>query len=230
MCGRYAADADKARLVEELGIQDVTPDGEQATVPRYNIAPTTAVPAVLERLDDEDEAVRTLVSLRWGLVPSWAKDTSRAGSLINARAETVSEKPSFRTAFRRRRCILPALGYYEWQAAPGGGPKQPWFLRPGDGSLLLMAGLYEFWKGPDGWLATTAVITTSATDETGWLHDRMPMQVTDVDAWLDHSMENPETAAHLMEAPLHLEPVRVSRAVGNVRNEGPHLIAPAAGE
>src|SRR5690606_8996613 len=127
MCGRYAATANPDELVEEYDISLVTDDGAEACVPRYNIAPTDTVPAVVERLDDGG-AVRKLVGLRWGLVPSWSKDPSGAARLINARVETVAEKPSFRKAFAARRCVLPALGYYEWRPETEGGKtvKQPY--------------------------------------------------------------------------------------------------------
>lgn len=226
MCGRYAATADPDELVEEYDISLVTDDGAAACAPRYNLAPTDTVPAVVERLD-EGEGVRKLVGLRWGLVPSWAKDASGAARMINARVETVATKPSFRKAFASRRCVLPALGYYEWrpETEDGKAVKQPYFLHPDKGGTLPMAGIYEFWRGPDGWLATASVITTSATDETGWLHDRMPMTVADVGAWLDPDVENPEQARALLQPLTDLVPRKVSRAVNKVGNDGPTLVA-----
>lgn len=229
MCGRYAATANPDELVEEYDISLVTDDGAEACAPRYNVAPTDTVPAVVERLDD-GRAVRKLVGLRWGLVPSWSKDPSGAARLINARVETVASKPSFRKAFAARRCLLPALGYYEWRAEQEGGKsvKQPYFLHPENSPTLPMAGIYEFWKGPDGWLATASVITTSATDETGWLHDRMPMTVADVGAWLDPGMDNPERARSLLLPLTDLVPRKVSREVNTVGNDGPQLVAEIA--
>jgi putative SOS response-associated peptidase YedK len=132
-------------------------------------------------------ALRELRVFRWGLVPSWAKDISIGSRLINARAETVSEKPAFKSAFASRRCLLPADGYYEWQRQPVGtaGPKQPYYICRTDHRPLAFAGLYEFWRDralareyPDAWLWTTTIITTSAADELGEIHDRMPMVVT----------------------------------------------------
>jgi len=227
MCGRYASSAHPDELVEAYDIDLLTDDGVQACAPRYNVAPTDLVPAVVERLDDAT-VQRKLVGLRWGLVPSWSKDPSGAARMINARVETVAEKPAYRKAFAARRCVLPALGYYEWRAETeaGGSVKQPYFLHPEASPLLSMAGIYEFWKGPDGWLATASVITTSATDETGWIHDRMPMAVTDVDAWLDPGLQDPEAALSLLTAPTDLVPRKVSRAVNRVGNDGPELIAP----
>lgn len=229
MCGRYAASANPDELVETYEIDEVTPDGREASRPRFNLAPTDSLPAILERTRD-DETARTLVGLRWGLVPSWSKDASGAARMINARAETVAEKPAYRKAFRARRCLLPALGYYEWRPWRVGGAtvKQPWFLRPGDGSTLMMAGIYELWKAPDGWLPTVSIITTTATDEVGWVHDRMPMTVRDVDAWLDPALDDAETALALLAAPSGMTSVAVSRAVNSVRNDGPHLVEPIA--
>lgn len=229
MCGRYAATANPAELVEDYDIDLVTADGEEACVPRWNLAPTDLVPAVVERESDGDVA-RKLVGLRWGLVPSWSKNAAGAARLINARVETVDSKPSFRTALAKRRCILPALGYYEWRPETEDGKpvKQPYLLRPEDGSLLSMAGLYEFWKGPDGWLATATIITTTATDELGWVHDRMPMTVTNLDAWLDPALQVGEAAKELLVPLPGLGHRKVSRAVNSVANDGPHLVEPVA--
>lgn len=166
MCGRYAASADPEELVEEYRLEEVTDEGARACVPRYNIAPTDTVPAIVERVA-ELGPVRSLMGLRWGLVPSWSRDLSSGPRMINARVETVTEKPSFRRAMTARRCLLPALGYYEWRRETDGGKpvKQPYFFQPGDGSLFHMAGLYEFWKAANSWVISTTIITTSATDE-----------------------------------------------------------------
>lgn len=227
MCGRYAASADVDELVEEYRIDEVTDDGREACAPRYNIAPTDKVPAVVERAA-ESTVVRKLVGLRWGLVPSWSKDPGAAARMINARVETVTEKPSFRKAMAVRRCLLPALGYYEWrpEKEDGRAIKQPYFLRPAGDSLVHMAGIYEFWKGPDGWLATASIITTSATDELGWVHDRMPMTAVDHDAWLDPSLSEGEAARELLVPLPHLRPTKVSRAVNSVANDGLELLTP----
>lgn len=225
MCGRYAASANPDDLVTEFRLDEVTDEGRQACLPRYNIAPTDLVPGVLERTVD-DSVVRKLVSLRWGLVPSWSRDTTSAARMINARVETITEKPSFRKAMANRRCLLPALGYYEWrkEEADGRAIKQPYFLRPMDGSPVHMAGIYECWKGPDGWLATTSIITTSATDDLGWVHDRMPMMVEDRDAWLDPALTRAESARELLEPLRLLHPTKVSRAVNSVAHDGAALL------
>ncbi len=227
MCGRYAASADPEELVEEYRIDEVTDDGRMACIPRYNIAPTDTVPAVLERNAGE-QVLRKLVALRWGLVPSWSKDPGGAARMINARVETVTEKPAYRKAMSARRCLLPALGYYEWrpETIDGRAVKQPYFLRPADGSMVHMAGIYEFWKGPDDWLASVSIITTSATDELGWVHDRMPMTVMDTDAWLDPALTVGDTARELLLPLPHLQPTQVSRAVNSVANDGADLVVP----
>ena len=163
MCGRYATTRARQELLDEFQVQLDAVDGEIR--PDYNVAPTKQVPAVLDRRPKdapEAAAVRQLRTVRWGLVPSWAKDISIGSRMINARVETVHEKPSYRRAFARRRCLLPADGYFEWytvqdQATPRTRPgekkakeaaKQPYFIRPNDGDIMAMAGLYELWRVP----------------------------------------------------------------------------------
>jgi putative SOS response-associated peptidase YedK len=220
--------------------------------PSWNVAPTDEVYAVMERTprteedpDREGEPVRQLRALRWGLVPSWAKDEKIGSRLINARMETVAEKPAFRKAFASRRCILPADGYYEWYVLDGQEgkakpKKQPFFIRPEDGSVLAMAGLYEIWRDPskpedaeDRFRWTCTVLTTEATDDLGRIHDRMPLLV---DRERRHSWLDPRTPA--TELPGLLTPAQltgltaypVSTAVGNVRNNGPELVDPLPAE
>ena len=234
----------------------------EALAPDYNVAPTKPVYAVLtrdprtrERDASQDEggpdgaanagtrsgngrapAERQLRVVRWGLVPFWAKDVKIGSKMINARAETVAEKPAFRHAFAKRRCLLPADGYYEWQSQPGAA-KQPIYISRRDGRALAFAGLYELWRDPavarddpDAWLWTATVITTSAPDELGMIHDRMPM-IIDANRWSDwldpansdvadlRSLLAPAAASGLMTYP-------VSPAVNSVRNNGPQLIEP----
>ncbi len=244
MCGRYASSRRPEDLLEEF---DVVDDRVPAPLePDYNVAPTKDVYAVLERArKDADEpgpsADRQLRVLRWGLVPSWAKDPSIGSRMINARRETVAEKPAFRRALAARRCLLPADGYYEWyptsQTTRSGKPlKQPFYVRPRDGGVLAMAGLYEIWRDPDRadddpdrfrWTCT--VITTAAEDDLGHLHDRMPMMVgPDRWAeWLDPAAPR-ASVLDLLEpaAPGRLEAYPVSPAVGNVRNNGVALTEP----
>ena len=213
--------------------------------PDYNVAPTKEVYAVVERPpsgEQEAPPERQLRALTWGLVPFWAKDPAIGSRMINARMETVAEKPAFRRAFERRRAILPADGYYEWypteQRTKAGKPKkQPYFIRPQDGGLLAMAGLYEIWRDPDRaeddperfrWTCT--VLTTSAEDSLGHLHDRMPLMLSPdrFDAWLDPRHDDRDALLGLLEpaAPGQLEAFPVSTLVSNVRNNGPELVVP----
>ncbi|PFG16835.1 putative SOS response-associated peptidase YedK [Propionicimonas paludicola] len=231
MCGRYALSLAGVELADFFEIDEVA---GPLPPPSYNIAPTDPVLAVLER-NREQGPQRLLAEVRWGLVPSWAKDPSGASRLINARIETAAEKPSFRKAYASRRCLLPATGYYEWQSEPGpdGKPiKQPYFIRPADGELLVMAGLYEFWKAPDAsWLVTATVLTTSATDELGRLHDRMPMAVARENwtPWLDPAFDGEPRA--LLDVPVAaMRYYPVSRLVNQVANNGPELIEPQEAE
>lgn len=211
---------------------------EQVLLPSYNVAPTMDVYAVLERPprgEPEAPALRSLRVVRWGLVPSWAKDIRVGNRLINARMESVAEKPAFRKAFAKRRCLLPADGYYEWYGEER-GKKQPFFIRPADGGVLAMAGLYELWRDPaveegqDPWVWSATVLTTTATDELGRIHDRMPMLVEKprYDEWLDPATEDPEDLTGLLvpAAPGLLTAFPVSTDVSNVRNDGPQLVRP----
>lgn len=227
MCGRFAASASAEELVAFFEIDEVV---EPLPAPSYNVAPTSLIAAVFDHVV-ESSTQRRLAALRWGLVPSWAKDPDHGARLINARVETVAEKPSFRAALARRRCLIPADGYFEWRPRAdvrGKTIKQPYFIAPRNGRPLAMAGLYEYWRGPDGgWLVTAAIITTEATDDLGYLHDRMPMVVApqNWDAWLDPQMDGPVT--ELLTAPagdVGFHPV--SQAVNRVGNDGPELLEP----
>jgi putative SOS response-associated peptidase YedK len=186
-----------------------------------------------------DGPARELRVVRWGLVPSWAKDRSIGGRLINARAETIDSKPSFRKAFARRRCLLPADGYYEWQPiqVDGRSAKQPYFITRRDGGPLAMAGIYELWRDrelPDdherAWLWTAAIITTSAPDELGRIHDRMPMIIDENSwtDWLDPASDDPADLRALLApaAARGLDWHPVSTAVNSVRHNGAELIEP----
>jgi len=263
MCGRYATTRARQELLDEFQVQHDAVDGDIS--PDYNVAPTKQVPVVLDRrpgdAPEEAAAVRQLRTVRWGLVPSWAKDISIGSRMINARFETVHEKPSYRRAFARRRCLLPADGYFEWYTvrdqgdSPDAGEKkgkrkpqkQPYFIRPNDGGIMAMAGLYELWRAPASgsgksggpasgiepgeWVWTCTVITTNAPDDLGRIHDRMPMIVERDrwDAWLDPGLTDPERVRGLLTPAMAgtMEAYPVSRAVNNVRNNGPELIEPA---
>jgi putative SOS response-associated peptidase YedK len=249
MCGRYASTRDADALAEEF---EVVEQVLAAPIePDWNVAPTKPVPAIVARPPRQpggedvggvggEGPQRQLRTLTWGLVPFWAKDPGIGSRMINARTETVAEKPAFRQAFARRRCLLPADGYFEWypthQLGKNGKPlKQPFFIRPHDGGVLAMAGLYEIWRDPDRadddperfrWTCT--VLTTSATDELGHLHDRMPMTVARESwaAWLDPTREEDARGLLVPAAPGALTAYPVSTAVGNVRNNGPSLVEP----
>jgi putative SOS response-associated peptidase YedK len=249
MCGRYATARDPADLIEEFGVDRAV---SAELPPNYNVAPTDEVYAVVERLDKQQPSAppqRQLRVVRWGLVPSWAKDRKIASKLINARVETLTEKPAFRKAFAVRRCLLPADGYYEWytddatdRAADKPGskvPKQPYFIRGRGGGVLPMAGLYEFWRDPnaepdaDPWLWSATVITTEATDDVGRIHDRMPMLIEPQNwsRWLDPREDDSTTIKRLLvpAAAGRLEAYPVSTEVNDVRNDGPQLIEPISG-
>ena len=249
MCGRYAASRDPDDLVEEFDLSFI--DVAQPLAPDWNVAPTKDVYAVLVRpprptdpAPTEPSApgrqARRLRVMRWGLVPSWAPDDRGGARLVNARVETAAEKPAFRAALRQRRCILPADGYYEWMPVHDwpGARKQACFIRPRDAGVLAMAGIYELWRDParpaagpgepGTWLWTCAVLTTSAEDELGHVHDRMPL-VLERDryaAWLDPTVDDVGALADLLTpaTPGRLEVVPVSARVGDVRNNGPELV------
>ncbi|MDH6129930.1 SOS response-associated peptidase [Kitasatospora sp. GP82] len=238
MCGRFVATTGPADLARLYDAQPQVP--EEAFTPSWNIAPTRDVLAVLERLDtDSGEVSRQVRALRWGLVPSWSKTPSAAAKMINARSETAHVKPAFRSAFSKRRCIIPSTGYYEWRQAPGGPGgrpyKQPYFLAPADGTLLGMAGLYEFWKDstrpeddPLAWLVTCTVLTTEATDNAGRVHDRMPLTITAANqaVWLDPDLTDPDSVRDLLHTPsgAELTVTAVATTVNSVRNDGPELL------
>ncbi|MEO5853259.1 MAG: SOS response-associated peptidase [Nocardioides sp.] len=247
MCGRYASSRRPEDLVEEFEIADSRISAPLA--PDYDVAPTKEVYAVVERpprrpAGDEplEPPERQLRVLRWGLVPSWAKDPSIGSRMINARMETVAEKPAFRRAFAARRCLLPADGYFEWyatsQTTRAGKPvKQPFFVRPRDGGLLAMAGLYEIWRDPtrpdddpDRFRWTCTVITTTAEDAVGHIHDRMPLMVERDrwGAWLDPAPAAADDLLGLLQpaAPGSLDAYPVATLVNNVRNNGPELLDP----
>lgn len=230
MCGRYAAAKDTATLVEEFEVDDVV---DPAPAASYNVAPTDQVAFVVERPVDQSVR-RQLRAARWGLVPSWAKDISVGARMINARWEQAHVKPAFRAAFARRRCLIPADGYFEWyRTAAGDGSgkprKQPFYLHRADGADLGLAGLYEFWReGPDSpWLVTVSVLTTDAVGDLRALHDRMPVIVDPAayGTWLDPGLEvGPDFSGRLDSGLLVARPV--GTGVNSVRNNGPRLLDP----
>ena len=245
MCGRYASSRRAEDLAEEFDVAEVRIPAPLE--PDYNVAPTKEVYAVVERPPSreadavEEPPERQLRVLTWGLVPSWAKDPSIGNRMINARMEAVAENPAYKPAFGKRRCLLPADGYFEWyptaQRTKAGKPlKQPFFIRPKDGSSLAMAGLYEIWRDPDKaeddpdrfrWTCT--VITTDAEDSLGHIHDRMPLMV-ERDRWAQW-LDPTQSSGSLLDllvpaAPGSLEAYPVPTLVNNVRNNGPELVEP----
>lgn len=243
MCGRYSASMSPADLAAVFDIRDEDVWTE-ALAPSWNVAPTDPVHAVLERrVKDEEgeptgEVRRQLRSMRWGLVPSWAKDLSIGARLVNARAESVAEKPAFRRALVARRCLLPADGYYEWLRLPD-GRKQPFFIQRRDGVPAAFAALYEIWRDPQAapdaeLLWSCSVVTTAASPAVSEIHDRMPvlLEPTGWERWLDPEYADVEALrALLVPAPAGaLEAYPVSTAVSNVRNNGPELREPVAAD
>lgn len=236
MCGRYVNVASNADLTEEFDVEEVVGDDPG---PSWNVAPTDPVRVIVERAPREPEApaarVRQLRTVTWGLVPNWSRDRHSGAKMINARIETVTSKPAFKAAAARRRCLVPALGYYEWQKTDHG--KVPYFLHDPDRRLLAMAGLYELWRDPaladddpHRWLWTCTIITQQAPDLLGQIHDRNPVVVPPHlrEAWLDCSSDDAALAQRILDQlpPARLEPYVVAKDVGNVRNNRPDLIEP----
>jgi putative SOS response-associated peptidase YedK len=231
MCGRFVSARKRLELLEEFAAtRDAVPADRD---PDYNVAPTKRIYTVLTHKDE-----RELRLVRWGLVPSWAKDTKVGARMINARAETVAVKPSFRAAFARRRCLIPADGYYEWMTEDK--VKQPYYIYRTDGGILAFAGLYELWRDSqvpeddeNAWYWSASIITTQAEDEIGRIHDRTPMTIAPGDwtDWLDPA-NNEKELLHAVMRPATssgsqgLTSYKVSTEVNSVRNNGASLIEP----
>lgn len=216
MCGRYTITSPPEAM------RDLFAFGEQPNFPaRYNVAPTQPVPIV--RLEG---GRRHFVLVRWGLIPSWSREEPQT-LLINARAETIADKPSFRGAFRHRRCLMPADGFYEWKAV-GKGPKQPYYLRRRDGKPFAMAAIWDNWMSANGSeIESCAVVTTQANATLAPIHHRMPviLDERDWDRWLDPATPPKELAALMKPAPDDLlEAVPVSAAVNRVANDHRGLV------
>lgn len=230
MCGRYTLTDPGAELLRHFQLPALPDDYR----PRYNIAPSQPVTAIIA-----DDTGRRAGSLQWGLIPRWAKDASISHRLINARAETVAEKPSFRHALRRRRCLIPADGFYEWQSR--NGRKQPVRFVAADGGLFAFAGLWESWRPPPGAkldpalpdvVYTCTIITTEANDVVRPVHHRMPVIVDpdDYDLWLDRNVDDAEAVLPLLRKTSAdaLRMYEVSTVVNSARNELPACIEPMA--
>jgi putative SOS response-associated peptidase YedK len=220
MCGRYTLSTPAGRLAEEFQLNE----GSVDLTPSYNVAPTQQVAAVLE-----EEGERHLEMLRWGLIPSWADDPGIGARMINARSETAGEKPSFRSAFRRRRCLIAADGFYEWKRENGG--KQPYYFHMQEGRPFAFAGLWESWDKGGGALRTCTILTTKANPVLQGIHDRMPVILPSgaYDLWLDPDADREQIADLLIPYPGDdLETYPVSRYVNSPRNNDERCIEPAA--
>ncbi|MDA0832982.1 MAG: SOS response-associated peptidase [Planctomycetota bacterium] len=222
MCGRFTLNATPEQIAETFGLS-IRPEWS----PRYNIAPTQLIPIV--RVTTAN-AAREWQMVHWGLLPSWSRDRTRAASLINARSETVAEKPSFREAFRHRRCLIPASGFYEWETIDK-KTKQPYLIARGEQSLFAFAGLWERWISPEQEVVETCTILTTAADEAiKHLHERMPiiMEPEHYEEWLDPQLESMARAEELLRPtqPAEWKWRQVSTAVNNARTEGPICLEP----
>jgi putative SOS response-associated peptidase YedK len=223
MCGRFVSATPPDQVAAYFGAEAP----EALLEPSWNVAPTTDVYAVLA-----DGSTRRLDAFHWGLVPRWAKDVKIGSRMINARAESLATKGAYKHAFQRRRCIVPADGFYEWQKRPGEKTKQPYFIHRPDGEPYAFAGLWETWKGPDGKgdevLRSCTIITTTPNSEMAKIHDRMPVLLPPDawDTWLDPDQQDLELLGRLLvPAPPQLITLRpISTQVNNVRNDGPELM------
>lgn len=218
MCGRFTLYSSLNHVKKVFGVDDVS--GEMK--PSYNIAPGDEVCAIIRQED------KRLGKLRWGLVPPWAKALPRTSGLINARAETLADKPSFKRAFRERRCLIPADGFYEWK------DRQPWYCTPAADTLFGFAGLWETWKGADhAPYHSCAIITGEASESMRAIHDRMPVILTPeaMEAWLDPETTDPDTLRAIL-ADGRVTEIRtypVSKLVNSPRNNDPRCIEPVSG-
>jgi putative SOS response-associated peptidase YedK len=239
MCGRYVAASSPALLADRFAVDEVDPTVGEAPAPDYNVSPRSDVLVVRQR-DDR----RVLSRVRWGLVPPWAESAKVGDRMINARAETVATKPAYRRAFAKKRCIVPADGFYEWkrdETPTDGRPrKRPYFVHRRDGEPLALAGLWEVWKvpedsepdlgGDDGWLRSCVIVTTTANDALAHIHDRMPVVLPEAawERWLDPDMHDADALEQLLApAPSEwFEVYEVSTRVNSVRNNDAELVHP----
>jgi putative SOS response-associated peptidase YedK len=239
VCGRYASSTDPATLAVEFDALDAT--DSEAPGADYNVAPTKPVLAIVARHARDEEGrpepeavVRSIRVMRWGLVPTWSKDRNVGVKMINARSETAAEKPAYRDSMARRRCILPADGWFEWKR--DGGAKEPFYVTNPDDSSLAMAGLWTAWRDPNEpdspWLITCAVLTTDAFGPLAEIHERMPLVLPreSFEQWLAPDQGSDDVADLLKpseEIVSRFELRPVSTAVNSIRNNGPELLARA---
>lgn len=228
MCGRYTSVTPVAALVRYFSVDEVV---AEQLAPRYNVAPTQEVYAIARHGD-----TMRLGTLRWGLIPPWAEDLRIGARMINARAESVADRPAFRDAFARRRCLIPADGFYEWSDVAGGSLRQPWYIRPRSGHPLAFAGLWESWRPATAHgeglprIVSTTIVTTTANEAITDLHHRMPVVLAPDtwDAWLDPTNHDVDALQGLLAPapPADFEVTAVRPLVNNVANEGPDLLDP----
>jgi putative SOS response-associated peptidase YedK len=228
MCGRFVQASSPELLVERFGVDVVAAPAHE---PSYNVAPRANVYAVRDRAEEAGRR-RYLSELRWGLIPSWAKDTKIGDRMINARAESLADKPAYERAFRLHRCLVPAEGFYEWQRR--GSRKQPMFIHRRDGEPMTFAGLWAAWRDPKGddpdgdWLRSCAIVTTNANGTVAPLHDRMPvvLEERDWDWWLDPAAGDIDGLTRLLRpaADELLVAYPVATAVNSADNDGPELV------
>ncbi|MDR7186196.1 putative SOS response-associated peptidase YedK [Microbacterium trichothecenolyticum] len=234
MCGRFVVASAGSDLV---GVLRVDVEGDGLPAPSFNVAPTASAAIVLDSAKTEPPT-RRLEAARWGLIPSWAKDTKIGARAFNARAEELEDKPMFRSALEKRRAVVPVSGYYEWKNVDG--TKIPHYIHPADGEPLFLAGLYEWWRDktkgdddPERWLLSFTILTRDSIGHLGSIHDRMPLFLDPdhADAWLDPTTDN---VRDVLDAAIDAAPAladtlddhEVSKDVGNVRNNSPELIEP----
>jgi putative SOS response-associated peptidase YedK len=219
VCGRFTQRRSSSAFARIFSARDLA----DAPGERYNVAPTQAVVAVVERREG-----RVLDRFRWGLVPPWAKTAASGGRMINARAETVATTPAFRPSFRAKRCLVPADGFYEWQRSPEG--RQPFYITRADGQPLAFAGLWSAWPDPatDLVLLTCSIVTTTSNERMAPIHNRMPVILAEEawDLWLDPATDHAALQALLQPSDATLVAVPVASLVNSVRHQGPALIAP----
>ncbi len=223
MCGRYTLRVSPAELAELFGVIN-----QFDWSPRYNIAPTQTVAAV--RLFESGDG-RELALLKWGLIPFWANDAKIGSNLINARADTVATKPAFRAALKKRRCLIPVDGFYEWQVVPGQKTKQPYFISVRDVPAFAFAGLWEHWTNPEGnRVDSCTIITTDANELMQQVHNRMPviLDPADYERWLDRDQQDPKGVVDLLKQfpAKRMQLVPVSTLVNSPRNEKPECAQP----